>query len=102
MADTIVKIAPNGSRVMAKILQRLARGSAQTTKANQMSNLSLNRLKRRVWVIPDADPVVSPASRAVAPCVAGDFAYRVDNDTAFICSAAPTAAATATFIQLHV
>lgn len=101
MAETIVKIAPNGSRVMAKILQRLARGANQTTEANKMSNLSLNRLKRRVWVIADADPVVSPASRAVAPMQAGDFAYRVDSDEAFICLTAATSAATATVVQLH-
>lgn len=101
MAETIVRPAKNGSRVMAKILQRLARGASQTTEANKMSNLSLNRLKRRCWVITDADPVVAPASYKVAPVQVGDFAYYIDTDEAFICSGAPTVAATATFIQLH-
>lgn len=102
MAVTIVSPAKNGSRVMGKILQRLARGSSQTTEVNKKSNLSLNRLKRRAWVSVDADPAVALLSAAVAPVQVGDFAYRVDTDEAFICSVAPSAAHTGVFIQLHV
>jgi len=101
MAATIVTLAKNGSRVMGKIMQRLARGSAQTTEFDKKSNLSLNRLKRRCWYITGADPAVSAASSAVAPVKMGDMAYRIDVDTAHICtvSVAPTTAAS--FIKMH-
>ena len=103
MADTIVTHAKNGSAVLAKILQRLARGANETTEINKKSNLSsqVSRMKRRVWYIADADPAVAAASSAVAPVQIGDFAYRVDSDEAFICSVAVAPATNATFIQLH-
>lgn len=101
MADTIVSMSKSGSRVMSKILQRLARGSAQTTLADQKSNLNISRLKRRVWVINDADPAVAAASSAVAPVKMGDFVYRRGNDTAFICSVTVAPTTAASFIKLH-
>lgn len=101
MSDTIVSPAKSGSRVMAKILQRLARGSSQTTLADQKSNLNISRLKRRCWVINDADPAVSMASSEVAPVQMGDFTYRRGNDTAFICSVTVAPTTNASFIKLH-
>ena len=72
MADTVI-IAKNGSAVLAKILQRLARGSAETTKANQKSNLGsqINRLKRRIWYSAAADPGVDAASQDDFPVQKG-------------------------------
>lgn len=100
MADSMVSPAKNGSRVMAKILQRIARGSSQTTLANQKSNLNFSRLKRRCWVIADADPAVSMASYAEAPVKVGDWAYRVDTDEPFLCAVAPEATTNASFINV--
>jgi hypothetical protein len=101
MAATIVSPAKSGSRVMGRILQRLARGACETTEQNKKSNLNISRLKRRCWYIADADPAVAAASYAAAPVQIGDLAYRVDSDEVFVCSVAPAAATNATFIQCH-
>ncbi len=101
MTATMVLPAKSGRRVLGKILQRLARGSAETTKIEQKSNLNYSRLKRRVWTMKDDDPAVTAASSAEAPVKMGDFAYRIDSDEAFICSVSVAAATAATFIQLH-
>ena len=100
MADTVA-IAKNGSRVLGKILQRVARGAAVTGKRAQGSTINLNKLKQRVWVAASADPAVDSGSQAAYPVEIGDLAYRVDTDEAFICSVAPAAATAATFIQMH-
>lgn len=103
MAATSIIPAKSGSRVMSKILQRLARGSSQTTIANQKSNMNISRLKRRCWYVPTADPTCGQASGAVLPIQLGEFVYTVDTDEAFICSVAPVSGVTsAVFIQLHV
>lgn len=101
MADTMVTHAKDGSKVLGKILQRLARGSSLVTSVDQKSNLNISRLKRRCWLMADADPAVAAASSAAAPVKIGDLAYRVDSDEAFICSVAVAPATNATFIQLH-
>jgi len=101
MAATMILPAKNGSRLLSKILHRLARGSSETTKINQKSGINISRLKRRCWYIPDADPAVAAASSAEAPVSIGDLAYRVDTDKVFICSRAPAAATAAAFIQCH-
>ena len=101
MAATMVLPAKNGSRVMGKIMQRLARGAACTGVDAQKSNLNVSRMKRRCWTMKDADPAVAAASHAAAPVKIGDWAYRIDTDEAFICSVAVAASTAATFIQCH-
>lgn len=101
MAATMILPAKNGSRVLGKILQRLARGSCMTTTVNQKSNLNVSRMKRQVWTMKDADPAVAAASSAAAPVQIGDLALRIDSDEAFICSVSVAPATNATFIQLH-
>lgn len=101
MADTIVLPSHNGSRVMGKIMQRLARGTNITTGVDQGSGLRASRVKRRCWTMKDADPAVAAASAAVAPVVKGDWAYRIDSDEVFLCSVSPAASTAASFIQCH-
>lgn len=100
MADTITH-AKNGSRVLSRVLQKMARGSAETTDGNKRSRLSTNRLKRRIWIAASADPAVDAGSQDTYPVALGDLAYRLDSDEVFICSVAPTANTAATFIQMN-
>ena len=88
MADTLDEKYGRTSAVWAKIWRKLGRGGHAPRG-------------RRVWVAQDADPAVDAASQGTYPVQIDDFAYRVDDDEAFICTVAPTANTAATFVQLH-
>lgn len=88
MADTLNVKRGRTSAVWAKIWKRLKhRGHGIQ--------------QRRVWVAASADPAVDSGSQDTYPVQVGDFAYRVDNDEAFICTVAPAGSTNATFVQLH-
>lgn len=101
MADTMILPARSGGRVMAKIMQRLARGANITTGVDQGSGLHASRQQRRCWTMKDDDPAVAAASFAAAPVLMGDWAYRIDTDEVFLCSVAPAASTAASFLQCH-
>ena len=89
MADTLDEKYGRTSAVWTKIWKKLTHRGGHGPRG------------RRVWVAADADPNVDANSHETYPVQVGDFAYRVDDDEAFICTVAPTASTASTFVQLH-
>lgn len=101
MPVSMVIPAKSGRRVLGRIMQRLARGSNETVKIDQKSNLNYSRVKRQIWTMKDTDPAVAAVSYEDAPVKVGDLVYVISADEAFICSVAPASGTAAEFIQLH-
>ena len=99
----IATIAHDGGKVLGRLLQRVARGSALTDNATNQrrrkSNLNISQLKNRIWYTSDT-PTVTMSSYLLAPVAIGDLVYDDMNDEAYICSVSVAAATCAAFIKL--
>jgi hypothetical protein len=87
MADNVVPARDSG-RLIKKIV-------------NKLGHRNVTDMFKRVWVSTGATPAIDAGSQATYPAQAGDFGYRSDNSTAFICTVAPAAATAATFTAIQ-